>query len=140
MIYTLDEVSGLPKIIYAYYVRLCGWPTERLEFKSPGCFSRDEDLRELIAGFKSGRIRFERMSPARVGALERKYGIAHRPARKARRDADTRAPLRLPATRSARLRKCPINTPKYVPEGADAAEIDWDVWMATYQPGCRLKV
>lgn len=138
MIYTLEERSGLPKIIFAYHVRLLGWPTERLGFKSPSSFSKDEDLLELIAGFKSGRIRFERVSPAEVEALERKHGISHNPARKARRDAGSRAPLRPPATRSARLRKCPINTPKYVPEGADAADIDWDAWMAAYQPGfCR---
>lgn len=136
MKFTREEISNLPKIIFAYGVRLRRWP-KHLKFKSPGCFSSNDDLLELIGGFKTGRIRFERVSPAQVEALERKYGISGAPARKARRGAGSRAPLRPIATRSRRLRKCPINTPKYVPEGADAAEIDWEAWMATHQPGYR---
>lgn len=133
MKWTLEEESQLPKILFAYGVCVARWP-KGIKFRSPGCFSSNDTLLELIAGFKSGRIYFARVSPARIAALERWHGISRHPARKARRGAGSRAPLRPLATRAKHLRKCPINTSKYVPDGADAAEINWEEWMATHQP------
>ena len=50
------------------------------------------------------------------------------------RTTNTRAPLRPPETRSGHLRKAPIKTLPWVPPDADTKKIDWDEWMATYQP------
>ena len=135
MIWTLEERGMTQKIIYAYGVQLMRWPELKYPFQSPGHFSTNDPLLELIEGFKTGRIYFKRLSAAEVEALERKHGLSGDASRQARRNAGKRAPLRPLATRSKRLRKCDIVTPKYVPEGADAAEINWDEWMATYQSG-----
>lgn len=135
MMWTLEERGNTQKIIYKYGVCLAGWPEKKHRLRSPGQFSSNDQLLELIEGFKSGRIAFKRVSRARVAALERRHGLSGDPACRGRRDAGKRAPLRPPATRSKRLRKSRIATPKFVPEGADAAEIDWDQWMATYQAG-----